>query len=99
MFMYAYNKNITPYNWQFYSAGAVQAQHNNNEISSHRFLNKGFVHYFWCDLLTSNAIVAHSRLSRRRTCLLQISLKLESIQHVQLLTAEWNYVVNKLRVF
>ena len=46
MFMYAYNKNITPYNWQFYSAGAVQAQHNNNEISSHRFLNEGFVHYF-----------------------------------------------------
>ena len=23
--------------------------------------NKGFVHYLWCDLLTSNNIVSHSR--------------------------------------
>ena len=42
------------------------------------FLNKGFVHYLWHDLLTSNAVVVHSRLPRRQICLqVSFNLKLE----------------------
>ena len=48
------------------------------ELKSLRFLNKGFVHYFWCDLLTLNTVAAHSRLEYRcrRQISVQISLQL-----------------------
>ena len=41
---------------------AVQAQCDNiSKLNSLRFLNKGFAHSLWRDLLTSNAVVACSR--------------------------------------
>ena len=45
------------------------------KLNSLRFFNKGFVHYLLHDLLTSNAIVACSRLI---ICLQQISLRHET---------------------
>ena len=58
------------------------------KLSSCRFLNKGFVHYLWHDLSTSNAIVACSRLPskyahKRSPC----NLKLVSCSIQQIRTA------------
>ena len=58
-----------------------------------RFLNKGFVHYLWHDLLTTNAALWHvpdspgdKSACKRSPC--NCNLKLGSMQQVKLLTVE-----------
>ena len=68
-------------------AKTVQAQHNNSSNLILKILNECFCHYLWCDLLTSNTVVARSRLQEDKSAPNRppCSLKVRSIQQVQLL--------------
>ena len=72
-------------------ANAVQAQCDNiSNLIVLDFFNKGFIHYLWCDLLTSNTVVVLSRLSKDKSACNRFlsNLKLGSTQQLQLLTAK-----------
>ena len=66
------------------------------KLNSLRFLNKGFVHCLWCDLLTLNAIVACFRLQKTNLLVIDFLATWHLDQYNRYNCCQQNYAVNML---